>query len=84
MYINRGATSCRMPFGVRQPVCMPMVPTESTIKITPVLCTRAARGHFPVWCVQKLSAEMNVLLVGSQEVFGRHADGITSQPRPGY
>jgi hypothetical protein len=36
IYINRGATSCRMPSGVRQPVCMPVVPAESTIKITPV------------------------------------------------
>jgi hypothetical protein len=32
---------------------------------------------------QKLSSEMNVELVVSQEVFGRHADGSTSQPHWG-
>jgi hypothetical protein len=34
--------------------------------------------------VRKLSPQMNVELVGSQEVFGRQADGSTSQPRAGY
>ena len=33
---------------------------------------------------QQLSPENNVELVGSQEVFGQHADGITSQPHPRY
>ena len=32
----------------------------------------------------ELSPQINVELVGNQEVFGRHADGITSQPHPGY
>ncbi len=30
------------------------------------------------------STQMNVKLVVGQEVFGRHADGITSQPHFGY
>ena len=38
----------------------------------------------PTQCAQKLSIKMNVELVGGQKVFGRHADGITSQPRSGY
>ena len=38
----------------------------------------------PVPRVQKLSPQMNVELVGGQEVFGRHADGITVQPHSGY
>jgi hypothetical protein len=33
---------------------------------------------------QKLSLQINVELVGSQEVCGWYADGITSQPHPGY
>ncbi len=46
--------------------------------------TRAVRDHFPVWRVQKLSAEMNVKLVGSQEVCGQRASGRASQPHPGF
>jgi hypothetical protein len=34
----------------------------------------------PVRRAQKLSPQINVELVVSQEVFGRHADGITSHP----
>jgi hypothetical protein len=37
----------------------------------------------PAQCAQKLSTEMNVELVGGQEVFGRQADGVTSQPHAG-
>ena len=33
---------------------------------------------------RKLSPQINVELVASQEVFGRYADGIPSQPHPGY
>jgi hypothetical protein len=32
------------------------------------------------WHVQKLSASINVVLVGSQEVFKQPVDGITSPP----
>jgi hypothetical protein len=32
----------------------------------------------PAQCVQKLSTQMNVELVGDQEVCGRHTDGIAS------
>jgi hypothetical protein len=33
---------------------------------------------------QKLSPSMNVELMDGQEVFGRCADGVTSQPHAGY
>jgi hypothetical protein len=51
---------------------------------------RPLSGHhtsvviLPVERVRKLSASMNVELVDGQEVFGRHADEITSQPPSGY
>ncbi len=38
----------------------------------------------PVQRARKLSTQMNVELVIVQEVFGRHADGTTSQPHSGY
>jgi hypothetical protein len=39
---------------------------------------------FPACPAQKLSTQINVELMDSQEVFGRHADGITSQPPSDY
>jgi hypothetical protein len=38
----------------------------------------------PAERAQKLSPSMNVELVAGQEVFGRYADGVTSQPYSGY
>jgi hypothetical protein len=38
----------------------------------------------PALRVRKLNTEMSVELVAGQEVFGRHADGVTSQPYSGY
>jgi hypothetical protein len=40
---------------------------------------QGARGAIrPAYRAQKLSAEMNVELMGGQEVFGRHMEGMTS------
>ena len=66
--------------GVRQPVRMPVVPAESTIKISPVKSTHARRQCFARNCAKKLGLNMNVQLTRYQEVFGWLADGITSQP----
>jgi hypothetical protein len=38
----------------------------------------------PAERVQKLSTSMNVELIDGQEVFGRYADGVASQPHSGY
>jgi hypothetical protein len=34
--------------------------------------------------VQKLDTEMSAKLIRGQGIFGRYADGITSQPDPSY
>jgi len=38
----------------------------------------------PVHHAQKLDPSINVELVGSQEVFGRHPDALTLQPHSGF
>jgi hypothetical protein len=48
------------------------------------LSAHETRGAIlPAEPAQKLSPEINVELVDGQEVFGRQADGITSQPHSG-
>jgi hypothetical protein len=49
------------------------------------LSTHETRGAiFPPCHAQKLSPQINVELVDGEEVFGRHADRITSQPHSSY
>jgi hypothetical protein len=38
----------------------------------------------PAPWAQKLRPPINVELVAGQEVFAQYADGITTQPHPGY
>ena len=54
------------------------------IKNRPLSVHHASVVILPVERVRKLSASMHVEVVDSQEVFGRHADEIPSQPHSGY
>src|SRR5215831_20228782 len=55
-----------------------------TNSIRPLSVHHASVVILPVERVRKLSAQMNVELVDRQEVFGRHADEITSRPHASY
>jgi hypothetical protein len=71
MYINRGATSCRIPSGVRQPVCMPVVSAASTIKISPGICIGGTMSKFDIEGVQELGAKINVELGLGRHLFAQ-------------
>ena len=55
-----------------------------TNSIRPFSVHQMRRAMLPAERAQKLSPSMNVELVAGQEVFGRYADGVTSQPYSGY
>lgn len=58
-------------------------PCRRAARKRPLSTHEARRAILLAPCAQKLSPQMNVELVASLKVFGRHADGITSQPHSG-
>src|SRR4029450_10748845 len=62
----------------RQPAAHSLLAPHSVEDSAPVIDSR--HTVCLAWHVQKLSASINVALVGSQEVFKQPVDGMTSPP----